>query len=176
MLIYVEIRTNKHDMPNWYALYTKSRHEKFIGEELSRRRIESFLPTRKIKRRWSDRTVTIEEPLFTSYIFVKTDLVNKTDTLRIKGAVRFVSAGVSPVPIEEGVIHSLKNIIQNEIPIDPFPYLDKGDRVCVKSGPFKGTEGFILLKDNKRCRLVVSVAAIKSSIAVEIDSYLVEKA
>ena len=176
MIIYEQIGTNKHNMPNWYALYTKSRHEKFIDEELARRKIESFLPTRKIKRRWSDRTVTIEEALFTSYIFVKTDLINKMETLKIKGAVKFVRAGHNPIPIEEGVILSLKNIIQNEIAIDPFPYLSRGDRVCVKSGPFKGTEGFIVLKDNKKCRLVISVAAIKSSIAVEIDSSLVEVA
>lgn len=175
MILYIQIRINRHDMLNWYALYTKSRHEKFIDEELDKRKIESFLPMRTIKRRWSDRTVTIKEPLFTSYIFVKIDPINKTDALRIKGAVKFVSAGQKPIPIEEGVIFSLKNIIQNEIPIDPFPYLDKGDRVCVKSGPFKGTEGFIVLKDNKKCRLVISVAAIRSSLAVEIDSYLVEK-
>jgi len=48
-------------MQNWYALYTKSRHEKHINEELDKRNIESFLPLRKIKRRWSDRVKTIEE-------------------------------------------------------------------------------------------------------------------
>jgi len=162
-------------MPNWYALYTKSRYEKFINQELANRNIESFLPTRKIKRRWSDRLVTIEEPLFTSYIFVKTEPINRIAALRVKGAIKFVSAGLNPIPIEEDVILSLKNIVQNEISIDSFPYLDKGDRVCIKSGPFKGTEGFIILKNDKRCQLVISIAAIKSSVSIAIDSYLVEK-
>lgn len=161
----------------WYALYTRSRHEKFIEAELGKRSIEAFLPTRKVKRRWSDRTVTIEEPLFKSYIFVKTDfMTNRLDVLKIKGAVKFVSAGVNPISVEDSVVDSLKRIIQFEIPIDPFPYLDKGDRVCVKSGPFAGTEGYIVQKDNKKCQLVISISAIKSSISVKIDSYLVEKA
>lgn len=163
------------EMLNWYALYTRSRHEKFIDSELKKRNIESFLPLRRIRRRWSDRTVTIEEPLFKSYIFVKANPPSRTDVLKVKGAVRFVSAGADPVSIEEEIILSLKNIIQHEMPIDPFPYLDKGDRVCITSGPFKGTEGYIVLKDTKRCRIVISVAAIKSSVAIEIDSYLTEK-
>jgi len=163
-------------MQNWYALYTKSRHEKHINEELGKRGIESFLPLRKIKRRWSDRIKTIEEPLFKSYIFVNTELpARKADILKIKGAVKFVSAGINPVSIEEKIIRLLQNIVQQDIAVDPFPYLEKGDRVIVKSGPFKDTEGFIVRKDEKKCRLVISIAAIKSSVALEIDAYLVDK-
>lgn len=159
----------------WYALYTKSRHEKFIGEELTKRRIESFLPTRKVKRRWSDRTVAIEEPLFKSYIFVKTDLSRKLDVLKVKGAVRFVSAGTDPIAIDENAIRSIRNIVDREIAIDPFPYLEEGQKVCIKEGLFKDTEGYIVRKDEKRCRLIVSIDAIRSSVSIEIDSCLAEK-
>lgn len=163
-------------MSSWYALYTRSRHEKSIKAELERRSVEAFLPMRKIRRRWSDRSVTVEEPLFKSYVFVKIDyLRKKTDVLKIKGAVTFVRTKEKPIPVQEDVIFSLKNITQQEIDMDPFPYLDRGDRVLVKSGPFKGVEGYIIRKDGKRCRLVISVAAIQSSISAEIDSHLVEK-
>lgn len=160
---------------NWYALYTKGRHEKSVKAELEKRCIESFLPTRKIKKHWSDRTVTTEEPLFKSYLFVKTDYSHKNDVLKARGAVAFISADKKPIPVAEDVIFSLKNIIQQEINMDPFPYLEKGDRVCVKSGPFKGTEGFVSRKDGKKCRIIISVSAIRCSISVEVDSCLVEK-
>ena len=160
---------------NWYALYTRSRHEKHIKKELDKRFIESFLPLRKIKKRWSDRRITLEEPLFKSYLFVKTNYSHKTDILKVKGAVKLVSTGRKPIPVPEDTILSLKNITQQEIDIDPFPYLDQGDRVYVNSGPFKGTEGYIIRKDDKRCRLIISITAIRSSISVEVDSYLVEK-
>ena len=112
--------------PHWYALYTRSRHEKFIHSELDKRRIESFLPVRFVKRKWSDRTVTIEEPLFKSYLFVRTNILRFSDVLKTKGAVKLVSAGIDPVPIGENVIISLRNVIQPEIVLDPFPYLKAG--------------------------------------------------
>ncbi len=160
---------------HWYALYTKSRHEKFIDCELQKRRIESFLPLRSIKRRWSDRTVTVEEPLFKSYIFVRTHFLNTGEVLKTKGAVKFVGAGSRLVPIQENVISSLRNAVQNNIALDPFPYLNPGDRVFVKSGIFKGMEGYILRKNDKRCRLVISIDALMASVSMEVDSCLVEK-
>ena len=159
----------------WYALYTKSRHEKLINSELQKRRIESFLPLRKIKKRWSDRTVTTEEPLFKSYLFVKTDRLQASEVLKAKGAVNFVASRGHFISVDENVITSLRTIIDNEIAADPFPYLTVGDRVYVRSGIFKGIEGFVVRKDNQKCRLVISITAIMASISVEIDADLVEK-
>jgi transcription antitermination factor NusG len=160
---------------NWYALYTRSRHEKSIHAELGKKRIESFLPVRFVKRKWTDRTVTLEEPLFKSYLFVKTCLPQFSDVLMTKGSVKFVSAGMDPIPLRESVITSLRNIIQPEIALDPFPYLKSGDRVYVKSGLFRGTEGFIVRKDDRKCRLVISIDALMASVSIEVDSCLVEK-
>ena len=159
----------------WYALYTKSRHEKFVRDEIQKRQIESFLPLRFMKRKWSDRMVIVEEPLFKSYLFVKTDFKSFSDVLKTKGAVAFVRSGDGPVPIRESVILSLRNIVQPDIVLDPFPYLKQGDRVYVKSGIFKGTEGFIIRKNDKKCRLVISIDALMTSISVEVDSCLVER-
>ena len=159
----------------WYALYTKGRHEKLIDRDLKRKNIESFLPLRKIKKRWSDRVMTVEEPLFKSYIFVKTDLAHTLNVLRIKGAVKFVSIQGSPVPVGEKIILSLKHLVSQDIRIDPFPYLGLGDRVSVCSGIFKGIEGYILRKDDQKCRLVISIDAMMASVSVEVDSCLVEK-
>ena len=158
----------------WYALYTKSRHEKLIDGELRKRRIESFLPLRRMKKRWSDRTVTVEEPLFKSYVFVKTDTTRAADVLKTPGAVQFVSAQTRPVPIREDVIAALKVLTEGDIALDPFPYLEVGRRVRVKSGVFKGIEGFVLRKDTRRCRLVISIDALKASISAEVDACLVE--
>ena len=159
----------------WYALYTRGRHEKFIDGELCRRKIDCFAPTRKIKRRWSDRTVVVEEPLFKSYVFVHTDLEHISDVLRTKGAVKFVSSQGRPITVDERVIASLKTLVSQELALDPFPYLAVGDKITVTGGIFKGIEGYVLRKDQSKCRLVISIAAIMASISVEIDSCLVEK-
>src|SRR5687767_14207626 len=107
----------------WYALYTRSRHEKFIQSELDKRKIEAFLPLKTVKRRWSDRTVSIQEPLFKSYLFVKADMACATEVLKTKGAVKFICAGSKPIPIQEAVIRCIREAIELEIQLDPFPYL-----------------------------------------------------
>ena len=159
----------------WYALYTRSRHEKCIDLALQKQGVESYLPLRKIKRRWSDRTVAVEEPFFKSYLFVKTHWEKSADVLKTKGAVKFVSVQGRPLPVDEKVVDSIKNIFQSEIPVDPFPYLNVGERVFVRSGVFKDIEGFIIRKDSKKCRLVISIDALRASMSVEVDSCLVEK-
>ena len=170
-----EFQLSPSPMQRWYALYTRGRHEKFVDTELKKKKIESFLPLRRIKRRWADRMVVVEEPLFTSYVFVKTDLKCNSVLLRTKGAVKFVSSGMKPIPIEDSVIHSLKNIVRREISLDPFPYLKTGNKVYVRSGFYKGIEGCIVRKDDKKCRLVISIDAIMASISIEVDSCLVEQ-
>jgi len=54
-------------MSSWYALYTRPCHEKQVLEDLTKRGIEAFLPTYKVRRRWSDRYKVVEEPLFKNY-------------------------------------------------------------------------------------------------------------
>lgn len=169
-------RLAMHDSAlRWYALYTRSRHEKSIEAELVKKGIEAFLPLRYMKRKWSDRVVTAEEPLFKSYVFVKSDKHQFLNVLKTKGAVKFVSAGIRPLPVSNSVIDSLRSISTPEAEIDYFPYLRTGDRVYVRSGVFKGIEGFVARKDEDKCRVVISVDALMASISVQVDSNLVEK-
>jgi transcription antitermination factor NusG len=55
----------------WYVLQTRSRFEKKCFDLLLLQGITVFLPTRKLKKQWSDRIKEIESPLFPGYIFVK---------------------------------------------------------------------------------------------------------
>lgn len=158
----------------WYALYTRSRHEKFVNLELQRKGIETFLPVRRIKRHWSDRVKEIEEPIFSGYLFVRIPLRNRFEILQTRGSVRFVSFNSLPVAIPERELIAVQRFVEEKISMDPFPYLEKGNRVYVRSGPLKGVEGFIVRKD-KHTRLVISLDLLFQSISVEIDESLVEK-
>ncbi len=59
--------------------------------------------------------------------------------------------------------------------LDPFPYLKEGAKVYIRSGAFKGVEGFIVRKD-KHCRLVISLDLLMQSVSVVIDEACVELA
>src|SRR3989338_2742048 len=151
----MESAANGLTAQKWYALYTRSRHEKVVDQELKKRKIETFLPLRKLKRHWSDRTKIVEEPLFQSYVFVHIPFQERWTVLNSFGAVSFVHFGPNlPAALPEKDINALRRFVQQDIPLDPFPYIKEGQRVSIRSGPFKGVEGFVVRK-NQQCRLVI---------------------
>ncbi|MDD5217797.1 MAG: UpxY family transcription antiterminator [Candidatus Omnitrophica bacterium] len=165
----------KYEVPQWYALYTRSRHEKFLNRELNKKGVETFLPLRRVTRRWSDRKKMIEEPLFQGYLFVRIPLLNRLMVLNTTGAVCLIgSSRTEPSPVPEHDIWSLRRFIEEEIQVDPYPYLKQGQKVRIRSGPLKRVEGFIVRKDKHNCRLVLSLDLMMQSISVEVDEACVE--
>ena len=157
----------------WYALYTRSRHEKQVATQLHQRNIEFLLPLYSSVRRWKDRRVQLQLPLFPSYIFVHTSLDHRIDVLQVPGAVRFVSFNGRPAALPESDLLSLRAGLDQGLLAQPHPYLKVGRRVRVRSGPLAGTEG-ILLRKRDQFRLIVSIDLIMRSVAVEIDAADVE--
>lgn len=162
------------DMPSWYVLYTRSRHEKFATQELARKGFDTFLPLRRVTRHWSDRKKVIEEPLFRGYLFIHIPIRERLAVLKTSGVVGFVGkTGLNPTEVPEQEILSVKRLVEQEIQADPFPYLKNGNRVYIRSGPFKGVEGFIIRKD-KHCRLVISLNLLRQSLSIQVDAACVE--
>jgi transcription elongation factor/antiterminator RfaH len=161
---------------SWYALYTRPRHEKQVYEDLTSRKIEAFLPTYKVRRRWSDRYKIVEEPLFKNYIFVNVDNpVRYYETLRPYGAVSFVTFDNKPAEIPQLEIDAIRRLVTSELPYDPHPYLKIGRKVYVRSGPLQGCEG-ILTRKKGITRLVLSVHLLQQSVSAEVDADAVEPA
>ena len=169
-----EAEEKKWHTVRWFALYTRSRHEKLVHRELQKRGIETFLPLRRVTRHWSDRKKLIEEPLFKGYLFVHVPLVERWTILNTTGVVSFVGKKPSdPVPVPDEELATIRRFIDEHIQVDPFPYLKEGERVYVRSGLFKGAEGFVVRKD-KHCRLVISLDLLMQSISIEIDQACME--
>ena len=159
----------------WFALYTRSRHEKLADRELRKKGIETFLPLRSVTRSWSDRRKTIQEPLFQGYLFVRIPWSSRLSVLNTTGVASFVGRHASePFEIPEHELLTVRKFINENIQIDPFPYLKQGERVYIRSGPFKGVEGFILRKDN-HCRLILSLDLLMQSVSIQIDEACVEQ-
>ncbi len=158
-----------HDIPSWYALYTCARHEKQVALQLERQHFEFYLPTYASVRRWKDRRVTLDLPLFPSYIFVHIALRDRLRVLGIPGTVRFVASRGIPAPLAKDEMDRLRTGLICGIHAEPHPYLVAGRRVRVVRGPLSGMEG-ILLRRKDRFRLVLSIDLIMRSVAVEIDT------
>jgi len=165
-----------HDEYRWYALYTRSRHEKFVESQLSKKGIEAFTPKITLRRRWSDRVKRVEEPLFKSYCFARFRLKDKKKILAQQGVVNVVNFSGKYVPVPDAVVESIRLMVRNELSIDPCPYVKKGDRIVIRKGPFKGFEGYVIEKRDRNMTLVVSVDAIAASVKCVVDFDLVDLA
>jgi transcription antitermination factor NusG len=160
-------------VPNWYAAYTCSRHEKKVAQQLEERGVEYFLPVYHSIRRWKDRRKELEFVLFPSYVFVRLALVDRLRVLQLPGVVRFVAFHGQPAPLPCGDIEALRNGIAQSLQPEHHPYLTAGRRVRVVHGPLSGAQG-ILVRWKNSCRLVISVDAIMRSVSVEIDEADIE--
>ena len=74
----------------WHVVYTKPKWEKKVDLNFAQKGVESWCPTQKKERQWSDRKKIIEEPLFKSYVFVKTTKAEYNNVLSTMGVVRFL--------------------------------------------------------------------------------------
>ena|ERR1700687_2646788 len=152
----------------WYAAQTCANHEKHVLEQLSQRTVEAYLPLYASVRRWKDRRVRLELPLFPGYVFVRLALRDRLRTLQTPGVVRLVGFGGQPTALPDQEIDALRQGLARAIRIEPHPYLKVGRRVRVTTGPLQGLEGILARKKNSS-RFVISLDLIMRSVAAEID-------
>jgi len=161
-------QTDQTDGLHWYALRTKSRHEKLVRDQLDKQGIEPLLPTVKRLSQWKDRKKEIEVPLFSGYCFVRFTQGEKAPVQKVTGVVEIVGSRSRPEPIPEQEIDALRRLMISVLPYDPHPYLHEGMQVEVVRGPLQGVHGLLLRKE-KRHRLVIGIRLIQQAAAVEID-------
>lgn len=152
----------------WYAVYTCANHEKRVAEQFASRTVEHFLPLYESVRRWQDRKVRLQVPLFPGYLFVRMETRDRLRVLQIPGVVRMVGFHGSPTPMPEEDIDSIRAFLDRGWRAEPHPYLQAGRRARVVRGPLAGIAGIVLRRKN-RTRLVISVDLIQRAMAIEMD-------
>ena len=154
---------------NWYALWTRSRHEQVVREQLERKRVEVFLPTIRKWSRWKDRKKQIDWPLFPGYCFARFEPHDTLPILKCAGVVSIVSFEGEPAPVPEHELDGIRRLIETDLAFDPVPLIKEGAMVEVVHGPLKGVVGRLVQKKEK-ARLVLSVDLIGQGVSVEIDA------
>jgi transcription antitermination factor NusG len=162
-----------HCEPRWYAAYTCANREKRVAEQLGVREVEHFLPLYSSVRRWKDRRVMLELPLFPGYVFVRMAMGNRLQVQTVPGVARLVGFDGTPAALRDEEIGALRTSLGDAVRAEPHPYLTAGRRVRVTRGPLAGMEG-VLLRRKGSFRLVISVELIQRSVAVDADAADVE--
>jgi transcription antitermination factor NusG len=154
---------------HWYALWTRSRHEQVVREQLQQKQIEAFLPTVTKWSRWKDRKKKIDWPLFPGYCFARFNAKERLPILKCTGVVNIISFEGEPAAIPEHEIDGIRQLVDSELAYDPCPLIKEGSMVEVMHGPLRGVIGRLVRK-NEKARLVLSVDLIGQAVSVEVDA------
>jgi transcription termination/antitermination protein NusG len=169
----IDIEPNDGELvaePHWYALHTRSRHEKRVRDELVvRPNVDPFLPLYRRFSWWGDRTKQVDVPLCSGYCFARFRYADRLPVLQTFGVVSVVGLIDRPEFIPDHEIEAIRALVESKLRYDPHPFLEEGDEVEVIRGPLKGTRGLLVRKDRAE-RVVLSVGLIRQAVAVEIHA------
>ena len=157
----------------WWAVYTRHQHEKTVAENFSSSGLEVFLPLYNVVRQWKDRKKHLALPLFPCYVFLPGESGRRVQVLSTPGVHSIVTIAGRPAAIPEVEIEAIRRAAQSSLGVEPHPFLRRGDRVRIKTGPLADIEG-ILVRRKSSYRLILSAELLQMSIAVEVDAFRVE--
>src|SRR5215469_9588394 len=161
--------------PLWYAIQTRSRHEKFVDSQLKQQGITTFLPLVNQLSFWSDRRKLVRVPLFSNYLFVQL-VAPPEGRLRIlstHGVLSLVGNQGKGIPIPGKEIENIQRLLTSNLPFVECPFVRIGQRVRIRGGCMDGVEGIFIGRSGNR-ELVISVETIERSVAIHIEGYDVE--
>jgi transcription antitermination factor NusG len=158
---------------NWYALHTRSRHEKRIAERLVSQSLETFLPMHRSRHTWKNGVhAEVDLPLFPCYLFARASIHDRIRLLQHPGVLGFAASSMKPTVIPDEEISVLRTATEG-LKAEPHPYLSNGDAIRIVSGPFAGMKG-ILTRRKQEYRVVLSIEAIMRSVVVEVSEFDIE--
>jgi transcriptional antiterminator RfaH len=154
----------------WHAIYVSSRSEKKVGELLTYKNIDAYVPLVKTMRQWADRKKMVEFPLLNGYVFVNINEIEKDKVFQTKGVVNFVRSEGKIAVLKNEEIERLKQLVTLGYQIQAASINKKyneGDKIKIMSGALKGIEGYVIEDPDNRT-LEVLLEGISQCIRVKI--------
>ena len=157
--------------PHWYALHTRSRHEKMVDGVLRNRGFRTFLPLTLKRSPLSLRRMREAElPLFPGYTFVQ--FAPSQENFRLVrasvGVAGIVGSSSGPAFVPDAEIEAIEKVLATDLVSFPADRLLLGQRVVVTSGPLRGVCGEIVRRKRQR-GLLVKIRLIQRSLEVELS-------
>lgn len=123
---------------NWYLVMSKPRQEDRAYDNLTRQGYPCFLPKISVEHVRNGKVQIKEEPLFPRYIFIQLSSSEHNwgpirSTLGVSALVRF---GIDFAKVPTSIIEEIQSFADSHHE-DAFK---EGERILIKSGPFRGME------------------------------------
>jgi len=158
---------------NWYVLYTKPKNEKKVAERLSEAGYTVYCPLHKVRRQWSDRIKTVEEPLFRSYVFIQIEDAKRNEVFAYPGTVRYLFWLRRPAVVRQSEMATIQKWLgdQDHERIDVSQIMP-GDYLWITSGQFSGEEAILLDRTNSRVIVQLKELGIQLSLSLSNNDIL----
>ncbi len=159
---------------SWYAVQAKRYSESQVLNHLTVRSIPAFLPLMEVVRRRRGTRHPQLEPLFPGYLFVRMAPLDTHpdcwDAVRWSPGVRgILGMGERPVPVPDGVIHTIQDRIRDLGFVRPGARFAPGDPVRFRSGPMAGLESVFECALSRAGRVQVLMTLLGQVRRIEAD-------
>ena len=125
----------------WFVVHTKPRQEALAQENLLRQNFDVYYPLIKLTRRRKSDLLSVIEPFFPRYIFLRFDLTrdNWGPVRSTRGVCGLVKFNGVPKPVPAALIRAMKeNENTDKLQIVSNKTWKPGELVEIEQGPFVG--------------------------------------
>jgi len=140
----------------WFALHTKPNFEKKVSLGLNSIGIESYCPTFKTIKQYSDRKKKVEKILLPGYVLVHLEDHERNLVFSVPGIIRYIFWLGKPAEIRPFEIDNMKKNLNGTFDNISFNNLKKGSDYEIKDGLFKGNSGIVLEIENNKLKLALN--------------------
>jgi transcriptional antiterminator RfaH len=172
----------------WFCVHTKPSHENSAVEMLKKLsplvresvgEIEIYFPRIRTQISVAGKLRSVVRPLFPRYLFAKFSWEKASRFVASRPQViKIVQFGTMPSIVPSEIVEELSmwSLVNEEQVFDPASHYSPGQRVVIKSGPFKGMEADFIshLSDQRRVSLLLE--CLQSHMRVIIDRSLLKLA
>jgi transcription antitermination factor NusG len=152
---------------SWYALTVRPRFDRAVAQALESQGYETFLPQYRRRPHHGMPSQDPEMPLFPGYVLCRFDIRRASPVVDTPGVIRILGEGAEPAALPGHEVASLQTAIRAGLPLEPFPFVQRGARMRIERGALAGVEG-IVVSSRAKVRLVLSITLLQKSALLEI--------
>ncbi|HQV66332.1 MAG TPA: UpxY family transcription antiterminator [Saprospiraceae bacterium] len=140
----------------WFAVYTKYKCEKYVSEQLQKRKILAYVPVITRTRKYERKIKRYDVPLINCYVFVHIIKSEYLPVLETEYVMKFLKQGKDLLAIPDHEIQILKRVTGdiNHVELIENAAFEEGEEVEVIAGHLTGVRGKVISKLGKKSFLV----------------------
>jgi transcription antitermination factor NusG len=152
---------------SWHVLHVIANHENRVARHLVGRSVEYYLPLYTERSRWTDRTVTLERPLFPGYVFVRFPAHSRLSVITTPSVLKILGDSCAET-VDCTEIDRIRESLAGGYILRPHPQISAGTSVRICNGIFAGTEG-IVTDLRRKCTVIIALSAAGQCFSLEAD-------